>query len=84
MEEKEVGKVAHYFGKVSVAMVELSDSLKIGDKVRIKGANTDFTQDVSSMQVERVAVTEAKAGEKVGLAVIQKAHEHDVVYRITG
>lgn len=82
MEEKAIGKVAHYFGKVSVAMVDLSDSIKIGDKIRIKGASTDFMQDVTSMQVEHAIITEAKAGDKVGLAVTQKAHEHDVVYKI--
>lgn len=84
MEEKIVGKVTHYFGKVSAAMVELNDSLKVGDKIHIKGTNADFVQDVTSMQVEHTSITEAKAGDKVGIGVTQKVHEHDVVYRIVG
>lgn len=82
MEEKMVGKVTHYFGKVSAAMVDLSDALKIGDKIHVKGTNADFVQDVTSMQVEHVTITEAKAGDKVGIGVTQKVHENDVVYKI--
>lgn len=84
MEEKVIGKVTHYFGKVSAGMLELSDALKVGDKIRIKGSSTDFTQDVTSMQVEHNDITEAKAGDKVGIKVDQKVHEHDMVYKITG
>lgn len=82
MEEKMVGKVTHYFGKVSAAMIDLSDTLKVGDKIHIKGTSSDFVQDVTSMQVEHTVITEGKAGDKVGIGVTQKVHEHDVVYKI--
>ena len=48
----EVGKITHYFDKIGVAVVELADSLNVGDLIRIKGVTTDFKQKVSSMQVE--------------------------------
>ena len=83
MAEKEIGKIVHYFDKISVGIIELSDILKIGDKVRIKGHTTDFTEDVTSMQIEHVTVSEAKAGESVGIKVSQKVHQGDKVYKVT-
>ncbi len=84
MEEKEVGKVTHYFGHVGVGIIALSDPLKVGDKIHIKGHACDFTQDVSSMQVEHVVVSEGKTGDAVGIKVTQKVHQNDKVYRVTG
>ena len=43
MEEKEIGTVAHYYGKVGVCIIQLTDSLKVGDTVHIKGHSEDFT-----------------------------------------
>lgn len=81
MEEKEIGRVKHYFGHVGVAVIELTDGLKVGDKIHIKGAHDDIAQDVSSMQIEHADVPEAKAGDLVGVKVPQKVHEHDKVYK---
>ena len=82
MQEIEVGRVVHYFGKVSVGIIELKDALKVGDNIRIKGEHSDFSQRVDSMQFEHVVMTEAKAGEKVGIKVPQKVHENDKVYKV--
>jgi len=59
-EEKEIGKVSSYFTHVSVAAIELTGKLKVGDKIHIKGHTTDFEQKVDSMQIERKEVKEAK------------------------
>ncbi len=82
MEEKEIGKVTHYFGKIGVAVLELSSDLKVGDTIRIKGHSDDYTQKVESMQVEHQNIEQANAGQSVGMKVIQKAHEGDVVYLV--
>jgi hypothetical protein len=42
MKMKEIGKIAHYYPKIEVAVVELSDELKIGDKIGIEGSTTSF------------------------------------------
>ena len=84
MEEKLIGKVTHFFGRPSVGIIELSDALKVGDTVHVKGHASDFTQQVSSMQIEHVDVSEAKAGDSVGIKVEQKVHEHDSVYKVIG
>lgn len=83
MEEKEIGKITHYYGNISVGIVELSDTLKLGDNIHIKGHASDFTQEIDSMQIEHAEVSEAKAGDVVGLKIIQKVHPHDKVYKVT-
>ena len=82
MDEKEIGKITHYYGNLSVGIIELSDALKTGDKIRIKGHSSDFTQDIASIEIEHKTVSEAKAGDVVGVKVSQKVHEHDKVYKI--
>ena len=81
MEEKLVGKIAHYYGNISVGIIELSDVLKVGDSIHIKGHTTDFTQQISSMQIEHDKVEEAKVGDFIGIKLDQKVHEHDSVYK---
>ena len=80
--EKLIGKISHYFGNISVAVVELSDSLKLGDKIRIVGGETDFEQEVKSMEVEHKKIKKAKKGDSVGLKVKEKVREGYRVYKI--
>ena len=82
--EKLIGKITHYFGKIGVAVLEMiDDELKIGDTIHIKGKTADFNQTVSSMQVDRKPVEQAKKGDSVGLKVDQLVHEHDEVFKVT-
>lgn len=80
VEGKLIGKITHYFGKISVGVIELEDTLKVGDTIRIKGATADFTQPVDSMQIEHEQVQEARPGDCIGLKVVDKVHEGDNVY----
>lgn len=79
---KKVGKVAHYYTNLEVGIIELSDTLKVGDKIKIKGATTDFEQKVSSMQIEHEKVEEAKKGKSIGLKVKKHVRQNDVVYKL--
>lgn len=81
-EVKEVGKVTHYFTRISVAVVELSDRLAVGDRILIKGATTNFEQIVESMQIEHKNVAVAEAGQSIGLKVKDRVREGDVVYKV--
>ncbi len=83
MEEKLIGKVTHFYGKPSVGMIQLSDVLKVGDTIHIKGKNLDITQEVTSLRIEFTDVTEAKAGDLIGTKVDQKVHKDDEVYKVT-
>ncbi len=84
MAEQQVGRVTHYFGKISVAAVELTDgTLSVGDTIHIKGHTSDFTQKVESMQIEGQPVQHAEAGQTVGLKVVEHARKNDAVYKVT-
>ena len=81
-EGKLIGKVTHYFSNIGVAVIELSDSLKVGDTIRIVGGETDFNQVVESMEVEHQKVEEAKSGDSVGLKVSQKVRDGYKAYKL--
>ena len=77
----EIGHVAHFFSKISVAVVELMLPLSVGDRILIKGPSTDFEQTVESMQIEGKSIPRAEGGQSIGLKVVQPAKEKDVVYK---
>jgi putative protease len=77
----EVGRVTHFFSKISVAVIELMAPLAVGDTVLIKGPTTDFEQVVESMQIEHQNVQRAEAGQSIGLKVVQRVREKDMVYK---
>lgn len=77
----EVGRITHFFSKISVVVVEVTAPLAVGDHILIKGPSTDFEQVVESMQIEHKNIQRAEAGQSIGLKVIQPAREKDVVYK---
>jgi len=81
-EEKPIGKITHYYSNLGVAIVELSDKLEVGDRIKIKGATSDFEEVVDSMQIDRKPIEKAKKGDVVGLKVGEKVREGDEVYKI--
>lgn len=83
MSEVEIGKVTDFFAKPVVAGIQLSSTLRIGDKIHVKGNSTDMELTVKSMQIERVSVTEGKPGDIVGIEVPDRVRRGDKVYKIT-
>lgn len=81
-EKKLVGKVSHYYSKLGVAVVDLSDTIEYGDRIAVEGATTNFEQTVDSMQVEHKAVKVANKGDSVGMKVIDRVRNGDNVYKI--
>ena len=62
---EEIGQVIGFFAIPSAALIELKEgSLKIGDKIWIKGQTTDLVETISSMQVEHTAVSDATRGHR--------------------
>jgi putative protease len=80
--EVEIGRVTHYFNHLHVAVLSLTDSLKLGDKIHIIGHSTDLFERVSSMEVNHHPVIWVKPGDDVAIKVIEPVHEHDKVYRV--
>jgi len=85
MAEKLIGKVSHWFGKIGVAGIELTDKLAVGDHIHILGHTTDFDQKVTSMQIKHQDIAEAGSGDDVGVKVkVQfRARHGDRVYKVT-
>lgn len=81
-EGKLIGKVSHYFSKIGVAVIELTNSLKTGETIRIVGGETDFEQPIESMEVDHKKVEKAKKGDGIGLKVSQKVREGYKVYKV--
>ena len=77
---KPIVKITHYFNKIGVAVIELSDNLKVGDEIVISAHSGDFEQKVDSLQAEHEQIVQAKAGEAVGLKVAQAVKNGDLVY----
>ncbi len=84
MAEQKVGEVSHYFGGISVAALELSGELRVGDTIHIKGHTSDFVQTVDSIQIEHDSVESAGPGDSVGIKVAEHARQHDEVFKVTG
>ena len=83
MPEEEVGKVSDFFARPVVAGIELTASIKVGDKIHIQGHTTDLELTVDSMQINNVNVNEAKAGDSVGIKIPDRARRGDTVYKVT-
>lgn len=83
MPEIEIGKVSDFFARPVVAGIEMSGSIKVGDKIHIKGHTTDMEFIVDSMQIDNANVTEAKAGDSVGIKVEDRVRRGDTVYKVT-
>lgn len=76
-----IGTVTHYFPKVRAAVIKLKGTLILGDTIKLKGHTTDFTQSVTSMQIDRVPINQAKKGQEIGLLVNSRVRQHDIVYK---
>lgn len=82
MTEEAIGKVSDFFARPVVAGIELTATLKVGDKIHITGHTTDLELIVNSMQIDNVNVNEAKAGDAIGIKVNDRVRRGDTVYKV--
>ena len=80
--EVEIGRVSHFYSHLCVAVLQLNENLKLGDKIHILGHTTDFTQRITSIEVEHHPVVWVKPGDQVAIKVIEPVRDHDIVYRV--
>lgn len=81
--EEEIGRISHYFSKISVAVLELTmGNLSVGETIHISGHTTELYQKVQSMQVEHSAIRMAEKGMLVGLKVEGPVRENDRVTKM--
>lgn len=82
VEKKLIGKIVHFYPKISVAVLELEDALKVGDKISIERESGSFEQIVDSMQMEHESIQEAKAGDAIGLKVAESTSKGAKVFKV--
>ena len=82
MAETKVGTIKHYYDHIGVGVLEVSKTVKVGNKIHVKGKVTDFTQEVSSIQSEHKDIDSAKAKDIVGLKTDQPVEEKDEVFKV--
>jgi translation elongation factor EF-1alpha len=82
MDYKRVAQVTHYYNKIGVAVLALSDRLAVGDKVHVIGHTTDFCQTVKSLQIDHHPITDASPGDNVALKVMDRVRTGDKIFRI--
>jgi translation initiation factor IF-2 len=83
MAEQQIGVINEFFAHINVAGVELSDTMRVGDTIHVKGHTTDMEQTVDSMQIEHEQVQEANAGQAVGIKVKDRVRRGDQVFKVT-
>jgi U32 family peptidase len=77
-----VGKVGHYYNKVSVATVNLVSELKIGDKIIVVGKTTGLINStVERIEIKGKKVNSGKKGQEVGIK-LPLVKKNDEVYVI--
>ncbi len=83
MPEEVIGNVSDFFAHPVVAGIDLTGTLKVGDKIHIKGHTTDMELIVESMQINNADVQEAKAKDSIGIKLSDRARRGDTVYKVT-
>lgn len=79
---EEIGVITHYYGGLGVAAIKLSKTLNVGDKIKVKGATTEFKQTINSMQIDRKEVKSAKKGDEIGIKIKDRVRKNDKVFKV--
>lgn len=81
-EETRIGSVTHYFAEPSVGAVRLEGDLRVGDVVAFRGATTEFSQEIRSMEIDHEAVERAGPGDEIAVKVDDRVREGDDVFLV--
>ena len=79
MTEKEIGKITHWYDKIGGAVVKLSGSLKVGDKIKIRRGDAESEDTVGSIQIDHEDAKSGKKGDEVAIKLNHKVKEGSVI-----
>jgi putative protease len=83
MAEELIGSVTHFFKGPSVAVVKVTEGeVAVGDEIHFVGHTTDFTERVTSMEVDHKKVERAGVGNEIAIQVVDRARPHDQVFKV--
>ncbi len=70
MDWEGVGVVVHYFDKIGVAVLDLQNSLEVGEWIGfVVNGELLFEQEVTSMQIDHQDIDVAYPGDNIGLKI---------------
>ena len=75
-----IGKITHWYDKISVAVIKLDQALQIGDKIKIKHGDQEFEDTVTSMELDHQPVQSGKKGQEIAIKLAQKAGENSEIF----
>ena len=78
--DNSIGKVTHWYDKISVAVVKLNKELQVGDKIKIKHGDQELEETVTSMELDHKPVKSGKKGQEIAIKLLQKAGEGWVIF----
>jgi translation elongation factor EF-1alpha len=80
MGEAFVGRIVHYYPRINVGILELTDGeINLGDVIHIQGKRTNFVQTVGSIQIDHHTINHADKGRCIGIQVKEKVRSRDQV-----
>ncbi len=82
MSKTQIGKVTHFFPKISVAVIKLSQPIAVGARVSIERGPEVFEQNLDSMQIEHKQIEKAEAGSEIAVRTVQPTKAGAAVYII--
>lgn len=84
MNYNQVGKIVHYFDKIQVGVLTVTEgTVKVGDTIRIGEEGVGFEQVVDSMQIDHKPIESISTGQEAGLKLAQASHEGALVYKVS-
>lgn len=77
---KPIGVVTHFYNHIKVAIVKFKKPVRVGTNVRFRGATTDFTQALQSLQYDHKPIALAPRAKQIGVKVLKRVREGDGVF----
>jgi putative protease len=83
MADFKVGTVKHFYDKLGVAIVDVTNIFSVGDTIKfVRGGEDLFEQKVESIQVEHKKLDSANSGDVVGLKTERQVKEGAEIYKV--
>jgi putative protease len=79
--ERKIGRITHYFRQLGVAVLQLDEGVAVGDTLHIRGHTTDFSQPVTSLEVDHRKLLAVGPGADVALKVDARVRAGDIVWK---
>lgn len=80
-DDKVIGLITHFYPKISVAVIKLSGTLEVGDKISYQTTDGEVCkQIIKSMEINRSPVFTAKSGDDIGVKLKYEAKVGTAVY----